>query len=157
MSMQHKGWVGVDLDGTLALYMGWQGLNHIGDPIPLMVDRVKRWLANGTDVRIMTARVARSEYRPNEEDVEVTRCAIKAWCLKHLGAELPITNQKDFAMLELWDDRAVQVVPNTGARADEQRPGVESAARALLADVRRRYPGEALRCPYMIALDNSLA
>lgn len=28
-----------------------------------------------------------------------------------------------------------------------------ATASALLADVRRRYPGEALRCPYMIALE----
>lgn len=27
------------------------------------------------------------------------------------------------------------------------------AIKALLDDVRRRYPGEALRCPYMLALD----
>lgn len=24
----------------------------------------------------------------------------------------------DFAMVELWDDRCVQVIPNTGKRAD---------------------------------------
>lgn len=29
---------------------------------------------------------------------------------------------------------------------------IEDAAKALLADVRRRYPNEELRCPYMIAL-----
>lgn len=30
---------------------------------------------------------------------------------------------------------------------------VKDAAEALLADVRARYPGEALRCPYMVVLD----
>lgn len=30
---------------------------------------------------------------------------------------------------------------------------IEDAARALLADVRSRYPGEPLRCPHMIRLD----
>lgn len=35
-----------------------------------------------------------------------------------------------------------------------QRPtGVLEAAEALLEDVRRRYPGEELRCPHMQALD----
>lgn len=34
---------------------------------------------------------------------------------------------------------------------------VRRAAQALIDDVRRRYPGEALRCPHMIALDNALA
>lgn len=33
---------------------------------------------------------------------------------------------------------------------------LEGAAQALIDDVRRRYPGEALRCPYMIALDQAL-
>jgi hypothetical protein len=33
---------------------------------------------------------------------------------------------------------------------------VESAASALIADVRRRYPREDLRCEYMRALDASL-
>lgn len=113
-------WIGVDLDGTLALYTGWHGLNHIGEPIPIMVKRVKQWLAEGKNVRIMTARVARSPSRPAEEDVEITRAAVKAWCLKHIGAELEVTNQKDFSMLELWDDRAVQVIPNTGLRADNE-------------------------------------
>jgi hypothetical protein len=44
--------------------------------------------------------------------------AIQEWCLKNVGIVLPITNQKDYAMTELWDDRAVQVVQNTGERAD---------------------------------------
>lgn len=33
---------------------------------------------------------------------------------------------------------------------------VDEAAKALLADVRIRYPGEALRCPFMIALDEAV-
>lgn len=27
------GWIGVDLDGTLAEYTGWKGVEHIGEPI----------------------------------------------------------------------------------------------------------------------------
>lgn len=33
---------------------------------------------------------------------------------------------------------------------------VRMAARALLDDVRRRYPGEDLRCPFMRELDESV-
>jgi len=29
-----------------------------------------------------------------------------------------ITHAKDHKMIELWDDRVVQVIPNTGERAD---------------------------------------
>lgn len=34
---------------------------------------------------------------------------------------------------------------------------VAEAARNLIDDVKRRHPGEALQCPYMIALDAALA
>lgn len=100
------GWTGVDLDGTLAEYKGWRGPDHIGAPIRRMRIRVVNWLHEGKDVRIFTART------------EDSYPAIRRWCVKHLGRELPITNTKDFAMEELWDDRAVQVIPNTGRRAD---------------------------------------
>jgi hypothetical protein len=126
--IQHQGWIGVDLDGTLAFYNGWKGPEHIGEPIPLMLDRVKRWLTEGRDVRIFTARVdggtvALSMGDPAGEHVrDVTRVKsyIEQWCQKHLGQALPITCQKDYGMIELWDDRCIQVIPNTGRTiADE--------------------------------------
>lgn len=100
------GWIGVDLDGTLAQYGEWQGHNHIGEPIAPMVKRVKDWLAAGREVRIFTARV----WDKNPEVVS----AIESWCERHIGKILPVTNCKDYGMIELWDDRCVQVVPNTG-------------------------------------------
>lgn len=116
--MSNRGWIGVDLDGTLAEYSGFKGLNEIGAPIPKMVERVKQWLADGQDVRIFTARVSQSIYRPTERDVYRTVFAIEDWCLEHVGQRLPVTCIKDYEMRELWDDRAVQVIPNTGERAD---------------------------------------
>ncbi len=113
------GWIGVDLDGTLAEYTGWKGVDHIGDPIPKMVERVKRWLDEDRAVRIFTARV-HGHGLPiigTDECVDVLT-PIREWCEKHIGAVLPVTNIKDFGMVELWDDRAVQVIPNTGERAD---------------------------------------
>jgi len=44
--------------------------------------------------------------------------AIHQWCILHIGKQLRITCKKDYKMIELWDDRAVQVIPNTGKRAD---------------------------------------
>lgn len=108
-----SGWIGVDLDGTLAHYDGWVSETHIGEPVPKMVERVKAWLAAGVCVCIVTARVSGEDRDPCEiADV------IAAWCLEHIGQVLPITNKKDYGMVELWDDRAVQVIPNTGERAD---------------------------------------
>lgn len=107
-------WIGVDLDGTLAYYTRWLGSHFIGDPIPRMLERVKSWLANGEDVRIMTARVSPSQGM----DAVVARSAITAWCIEHIGQKLPVTHEKDMYMKELWDDRVVQVIKNTGERAD---------------------------------------
>lgn len=104
-----KGWVGVDLDATLAEYHGWQGPGHIGEPIPAMVERVKRWLADGREVRIFTARASASD-----RDLAPVIEAIEQWCETHIGQKLEVTCVKDFGMVELWDDRAVQVIPNMG-------------------------------------------
>lgn len=112
--MSHDGWIGVDLDGTLARYDGWKGIEHIGEPVRPMLDRVRRWISDGRDVRIFTARVGPQP----ERDVRQVRAVIEEWCLKHIGKTLPVTNAKDFGMAELWDDRCVQVIPNTGERAD---------------------------------------
>lgn len=100
-----QGWIGVDLDATLAHYEGW-GDGSIGAPIPAMVERVRAWLAEGRQVRIFTARVS--------VPIPGTHAAIEAWCVEHIGVALPITCMKDYHMIELWDDRAVQVRPNTG-------------------------------------------
>lgn len=105
----NKGWIGVDLDGTLAQYHGWTEDHSIGAPVELMVERIKSWLAQGVPVRIFTARVA------HDEDGSVAK-QVQEWCLKHIGVELPVTNKKDYSMIELWDDRAVKVVANTGER-----------------------------------------
>jgi hypothetical protein len=123
--------IAVDLDGTLARYDGWISAEHIGEPIPLMVTRVKEWLANGETVTIFTARVCREDYLVKylpgsaayaelEAECKSTRKAIETWCLKHIGQVLEITNKKDYSLVELWDDRAVQVIPNTGLRADHK-------------------------------------
>jgi hypothetical protein len=113
--LSNRGWIGVDLDGTLAYYDGWQGETHIGEAIPLMVERVKDWLADGRDVRIFTARVAQGE-GDKARDVDAVREAIYAWSLINIGQALPVTNVKDWSMAELWDDRCVQVERNTGRR-----------------------------------------
>lgn len=117
-----SGWIGVDLDGTLAHYGGWVGPDHIGEPITPMVERVKRWLAEGKEVKIFTARVDGGTVALNMgddngkhfESVEHVRTTIQNWCEKHIGVRLPVTNQKDYGMIELWDDRAVRVKINTG-------------------------------------------
>ena len=99
-----QGWIGVDLDGTLAEATAWQGMEHIGPPVPLMMRRVRHWLDQGLPVKIMTARAG--------DPVGVA--ATQAWLKTHGLPELEVTDKKDFGMIELWDDRAIQVVQNRG-------------------------------------------
>lgn len=106
-----NGWIGFDLDGTLAIYTHWQGINHIGDPIPNMVATVKRLLMQGQDVRIFTARACGNQ--PTEQR-EAAIKAVQAWCKKHIGQELIVTAEKDWDMIEFYDDRCVPVEYNTG-------------------------------------------
>jgi len=115
-----KGWIGVDLDGTLAHYDGWRGIDHIGEPVPAMIERVRNWLAAGQEVRIFTARVCEPRMGgPGDDTAVLARYHILQWLIIHGllrpdGTPLAVTNVKDFAMIELWDDRAVQVEINTG-------------------------------------------
>ncbi|MGV1835219.1 hypothetical protein ACQZ6C_10695 [Rhizobium rhizogenes] len=106
-----SGWIGVDLDGTLAKYDEWRGLTHIGEPIFPMVQRIRIWLNEGKEVRIFTARMA-------DPDAHLFVDALHDWLYVLNIGPLGATNVKDFQMIELWDDRAVQVIPNTGMRAD---------------------------------------
>jgi hypothetical protein len=114
-----KPWIGVDLDGTLAHYEHFIDADVIGDPVPSMVARVKRWLAEGKDVRIMTARVwAPNDDPARQHDAAIALEAIQDWCRVYLGVVLPVTAIKDYGMVELWDDRAIQIERNTGRRLD---------------------------------------
>ena len=103
--METLGWIGVDLDGTLAIYNGWNG-GQIGNPIMPMVWRIKEWLSKGITVKIFTARAC------TNDPIQIG--LIQDWCDLHIGQRLEVTATKDFSMIELWDDRCVQVVPNTG-------------------------------------------
>ena len=106
-----SGWIGVDLDGTLAEYGGPLSHGTIGRPVPAMLARVRRWLAEGWEVRIFTARACVPEQIP----------PVQQWLQTHGLPPLVVTNVKDFGMLELWDDRAIQVEHNTGRQLS---PGV---------------------------------
>lgn len=101
-------WVGFDLDGTLAEYAGWKGLEHIGKPIKPMVLAIKQLHDAGKKVKIFTARVADSE------DRETAKKHIKAWCEENLGFAPEITHEKDALMEYCFDDRNIQIIPNAG-------------------------------------------
>ena len=126
-----SGWLGCDLDGTLTEWDGvWRGPSYIGAPIARTVRRVKHWLNQGKDVRIFTARVhmglmptslpAFRKWLQRRNEANESRQAISALCTRLFGQTLPITCEKDYQMALLLDDRAQQVVPNTGALVQEE-------------------------------------
>lgn len=112
------GWIGVDLDRTLAVYHGGGGGNtHIGEPVPLMLARVKHWLIEeAKEVRIFTARASRSGLNLDGTPYDPAPVieAIENWCLKHIGEKLRVTCEKDFECEAIYDDIAFGVVANTG-------------------------------------------
>ena len=119
-----KKWIGFDLDGTLAEYDGWEGIEHIGKPVKRMCDLAKKLHSDGEEVKILTARVAP---RNDGADTSKARKYIEKWCEEHLGFVPDITHEKDSLMEKLYDDRVVQVIPDTGIT-------IEEAARKALWD-----------------------
>lgn len=146
-----KGWIGVDLDGTLARYDHWRGEDHIGEPIPAMVGRVQGWIAEGEEVRIFTARASLHGRSVEQRQANVAR--IKAWCVKHIGRELDVTSDKDWVMKELWDDRAIAVVPNKGiTRFDRERTLADALETVMIqmGQLEKMFDGDE---EFMLALE----
>ena len=127
-------WTGFDLDGTLAEYDGWHGIDHIGKPIKPMCDLMKKIREEGAKVKILTARVAPRKDGSNADDA---RKHIEKWCEKNLGFVPEITHEKDSLMDTLYDDRAVQVIPNTGIT-------IEDAAKRLFENGQQDKVAQAL-------------
>lgn len=125
-----KGWIGVDADKTLFVYSHWTGVDHFGVPVPKMVNRVRQHLAAGEEVRLFSARVSDPEWeskgKPAWEKVSTYL----------FGIPLEATNVKDYEMILLYDDKAVQVEENTGDLV------VEIAVRRALRSRRYAQPQE---------------
>lgn len=117
MPVRKRGWIGVDFDGTLAVWRG--NYDIMGPPIPLMVERVRGWLRSGYDVKIFTARVSHTDCKKRA----AVETVIRAWCRENIGQELEVTNAKDFSCLEIWDDKAVTVIKDTGMTLREKLNG----------------------------------
>lgn len=97
--------IAVDLDGTLASHYDAKfDKNVIGDPIPDMMSRVKKWLDQGKQVKLFTARAVDPENIP----------PIRKWLDKYELNNVDITAIKDPSIVKIYDDRAVQVRKNSG-------------------------------------------
>lgn len=115
-NIKQTGWVGIDLDGTLAEYHGMPKDRSIGKPIGPCVQAVKNLLSRGIEVRIVTARACSDHVNvdgvPAQDRDEI--CKVERWCEEHIGQKLPVVFWKDRRMVELWCDRSIQMIPNEG-------------------------------------------
>jgi hypothetical protein len=133
--VENKGYVAVDFDGTLAVGRTKKWNGPLGKPVELMLDRVKKWLFVGIEVRLFTARVNPFDRHGNlqtREELNELCKRLDKWCLKYVGVKLPITCMKTHNVLEIWDDRAIQVIKNTGELVNDEY-----------------IPGEYDKCPYI--------
>ena len=121
--------VAVDVDGVLAQYDGWKGVEHIGDPIPGAVEFTKK-LQEIARVVIFTTRVnADPKISGRNESVEMLTQRVKLWLDAHGFAydEIYVGQGKPLAAAYV-DDRAVTCCPQDGASDCEYK--------AALYDVR---------------------
>lgn len=107
-------YIAFDLDGTLAKHRRADGSSidysrEIGEPVPAMVELAKKYLAEGVEIRIVTARMSQEW-----GDADAQRAMIGAWCREHLGITPVIQAHKSGGMICLYDDLAIGVVADTG-------------------------------------------
>lgn len=114
----------VDLDGILAQYDSWKGVDVIGDPIPGAREFLQE-LSEKYSVVIHTTRtnpLANSEFIRNNKDVDgrQLRLIVEDWLVKHnmpfdsisMGEGKPIA-------IAYVDDRAVMCCPQKSSLAFE--------------------------------------
>lgn len=114
-------WIGYDLDKTLFKHDKWEGPLSFSEPIPAMIAHLKANVDAGKKVKIFTARVSYADERIND----AARFAIQTLMKEHVGQVLEVTCVKDVGMRTLYDDRARQVIENTGVvvEAPKNPPG----------------------------------
>jgi hypothetical protein len=100
---------GVDFDGTLVK----ENTTKWNEPVMPMVEMVQKWLADGEEVIIFTARGWQSD--------------VALFCQKYFGQILPITNVKECGMAEWYDDRCIVVERDTGRILDPFKLEKENA------------------------------
>jgi len=95
--------IAIDLDGTLAYYDTWKGIDHIGDPLSGAVEFVQGLIDDGYDVCIYTTRTNPDVNRGTVEDLSER---ILNWLEEHgFPSEVSISPFKPLAMYYI-DDRA---------------------------------------------------
>ena len=98
-------WIGIDLDGTLAIDSGWKGVEHIGELANSeLAQGIQELVDNGIRVKIFTARA----------DYPQSTKIIQDYLASYDLPKLEVTNVKDRWCYQIWDDKARQVKYNKG-------------------------------------------
>ena len=100
--------IAVDLDGTLAMYDQWRGIDSIGEPVAVIREAVRQAVKEGAEVHIFTSRVS------DPSDADEAMKHIIHWLDKYDVPYHGITAVKHKFFTEFWDDRAIQVIKNKG-------------------------------------------
>lgn len=108
--MKHKKTVAVDLDGVLAQYDRWQGVDHIGDPIPGSREFLQQLRDMGLSICIHTTRANVGVNQSHSEVDLIFR--IKSWLGKHEMTFDFVSGHKPLAIAYV-DDRALLCRPQT--------------------------------------------
>ena len=116
--------VAVDLDGVLAKYDGWKGLENIGDPI----EGAKEFMASLSEkyfVLVHTARIANENVK-TEDHIQRVKNLVVEWLNEN---EIPFgdvyTGRGKPLATAFIDDRAVSCTPQ------EDKEAFENALREL--------------------------
>lgn len=111
--MSFKKTVCLDLDGTLAEYQGWQGLEHIGQPLPGAVEFVRKVREKARVVIFTTRTKVDMDDRPEGVTRAGLAAIVQSWLDKHgfVVDEVYTGQGKPIAAVYV-DDRAVWVPSN---------------------------------------------
>ncbi len=136
----------VDLDGVLAAYDKWRGIDHIGDPIPGALEFAKK-LAKFAEITVFTSRCAQDVLEGSRLTPGQLRVHVIEWLEKH---KFPYTDvyigQGKPRAAAFIDDRAVLCSPQnekgafTGAL--EQTKLLVSKPHGLPKDITRAVARE---------------
>jgi hypothetical protein len=136
--MSNKAWWGFDIDKTAFVDEGGTRGGVIGAPIKSMIRRIKYFLRTGRKVCIVTARVHWSE---PDKDLQMTtiRQALNDVLGQDLANQITIRSDKDRHMIDLYDDRAKQVIPNKGILVQNELVRAITALREIEVDPTDAY------------------
>lgn len=110
----------VDLDGVLAQYDKWKGVDHFGDPVPGALDFARK-LAKIAEITVFTSRCAQDVLEGSRITPAQLRIKVIDWLEKHGFPYKDVyTGQGKPRAAAFIDDRAVHCDPQSDGEAFEK-------------------------------------